>query len=94
MNLKNKKPKFNKILKKKRKKKKTYPEYEKYSTLFHSKAEVEGDFYKNTKSFLLEKNGLVFSQKIKKREKPVAFYKAAALASGKKKKEKKGKKGR
>ena len=75
--------KFNNDIKKaKRRIKKLTPEYEKYSTLFHSKAEVEG-LYQSLSQFAGE-NGLVIS-KIQK-GKPVAVSKAAALASGKKKK--------
>ena len=74
--------KFNNDIKKaKRKIKKLTPEYEKYSTLFHSKAEVEG-LYQSLSQFAGE-NGLVIS-KIQK-GKPDAVTKAAALASGKKK---------
>ena len=80
--------KFNNDIKKaKRKIKKLTPEYEKYSTLFHSKAEVEG-LYQSLSQFAGE-NGLVIS-KIQK-GKPVAVSKAAALASGKKKKKTKEK---
>ena len=80
--------KFNNDIKKaKRKIKKLTPEYEKYSTLFHSKAEVEG-LYQSLSQFAGE-NGLVIS-KIQK-GKPVAVSKAAALASGKKKKKAKEK---
>jgi len=80
--------KFNKDIKsKKRKIKKLTPEYEKYSTLFHSKAEVEG-LYQSLSQFAGE-NGLVIS-KIQK-GKPAAVSKAAALASGKKKKKSKEK---
>ena len=80
--------KFNKDIKsKKRKIKKLTPEYEKYSTLFHSKAEVEG-LYQSLSQFAGE-NGLVIS-KIQK-GKPDAVTKAAALASGKKKKKAKEK---
>ena len=80
--------KFNNDIKKaKRKIKKLTPEYEKYSTLFHSKAEVEG-LYQSLSQFAGE-NGLVIS-KIQK-GKPVAVSKAAALASGKKKKKSKEK---
>ena len=80
--------KFNKDIKsKKRKIKKLTPEYEKYSTLFHSKAEVEG-LYQSLSQFAGE-NGLVIS-KIQK-GKPAAVTKAAALASGKKKKKSKEK---
>ena len=80
--------KFNNDIKKaKRRIKKLTPEYEKYSTLFHSKAEVEG-LYQSLSQFAGE-NGLVIS-KIQK-GKPVAVSKAAALASGKKKKKSKEK---
>ena len=80
--------KFNNDIKKaKRKIKKLTPEYEKYSTLFHSKAEVEG-LYQSLSQFAGE-NGLVIS-KIQK-GKPAAVSKAAALASGKKKKKSKEK---
>ena len=80
--------KFNNDIKKaKRKIKKLTPEYEKYSTLFHSKAEVEG-LYQSLSQFAGE-NGLVIS-KIQK-GKPAAVTKAAALASGKKKKKAKEK---
>ena len=80
--------KFNNDIKKaKRRIKKLTPEYEKYSTLFHSKAEVEG-LYQSLSQFAGE-NGLVIS-KIQK-GKPVAVSKAAALASGKKKKKAKEK---
>ena len=81
--------KFNKDIKsKKRKIKKLTPEYEKYSTLFHSKAEVEG-LYQTLSEFAGE-NGLVIS-KIQK-GKPVSVTKDVALASGKKKKKKATKK--
>ena len=80
--------KFNNDIKKaKRRIKKLTPEYEKYSTLFHSKAEVEG-LYQSLSQFAGE-NGLVIS-KIQK-GKPDAVTKAAALASGKKKKKAKEK---
>ena len=72
----------------KKKIKKLTPEYEKYSTLFHSKAEVEG-LYQSLSQFAGE-NGLVIS-KIQK-GKPAAVSKAAALASGKKKAKAKKKK--
>ena len=77
--------KFNNDIKKaKRRIKKLTPEYEKYSTLFHSKAEVEG-LYQSLSQFAGE-NGLVIS-KIQK-GKPVSVTKDAALASGKSKKKK------
>ena len=80
---------FNKDIKsKKRKIKKLTPEYNKYSTLFHTKAEVEG-LYQTLSQFAGE-NGLVIS-KIQK-GKSVSVTKDAALDSldsGKKKKKKK-----
>ena len=77
--------KFNKDIKsKKRKIKKLTPEYEKYSTLFHTKAEVEG-LYQSLSQFAGE-NGLVIS-KIQKGN-PVSVTKDVALASGKSKKKK------
>ena len=55
--------KFNNDIKKaKRKIKKLTPEYEKYSTLFHSKAEVEG-LYQSLSQFAGE-NGLAWSQRL------------------------------
>ena len=70
--------------------KKLTPEYENYSTLFHSKAEVEGLY--QTLSVYAGQNNLVIS-KIKK-GKPTPITKAAVIAktSKKKKKKKKGKK--
>ena len=70
--------------------KKLTPEYEDYSTLFHSKAEVEGLY--QTLSVYAGQNNLVIS-KIKK-GKPTPITKAAVIAqtSKKKKKKKKGKK--
>ena len=74
--------------------KKLTPRYEQYSTLFHSKAEVEGLY--NTLSVFAGDNDLVISKIEKKEIKQVS--KAAALESvsksKKKKKKKKRKKGR
>ena len=67
--------------------KKLTPEYKQYSTLFHTKAEVEGLY--QTLSYYAGLNGLVISS-IKK-EVPTAVSKASAPAK-KKKKKKKGKK--
>ena len=67
--------------------KKLTPEYKQYSTLFHTKAEVEGLY--QTLSYYAGLNGLVISS-IKK-EVPAAVSKASAPAK-KKKKKKKGKK--
>jgi len=68
--------------------KKLTPEYESYSTLFHSKAEVEGLY--ETLSVYAGQNNLVISKIQKGKLKPVG--KAAAIASTKKKKKKKSKK--
>ena len=67
--------------------KKLTPEYEDYSTLFHSKAEVEGLY--QTLSVYAGQNNLVIS-KIKK-EKPIPITKAAVIAKTIKKKKKKKK---
>ena len=64
--------------------KKLTPEYENYSTLFHSKAEVEGLY--QTLSVYAGQNNLVIS-KIEKGT-PKAITKAAAIASTSKKKNK------
>ena len=80
--------KFNVEIKKNKSKiKKIRPEFESFSTLFHSKAEVEGLY--ETLSEYAGANGLVIS-KIKKGQ-PVPVLKSAV--SGKKKKKKKKKKG-
>ena len=80
--------KFNKYIKTIKKKiKKVKPEYENYSTLFHSKAEVEGLY--QTLSEYASLNGLIIS-KINK-GKPTAITKAS-LTDKKKKKNKKKKK--
>ena len=76
------------IKSKKSKLKKLTPEYEKYSTLFHTKAEVEGLY--ETLSYYAGLNNLVIS-KIEKQN-IVGVSKAAALAAASGKKEKKKKK--
>ena len=68
--------------------KKLSPKYENYSSLFHSKAEVEG-LYQSLSEYASQ-NGLVITRIEKKKIKEV--MKAEALASGKKKKKKKKKK--
>ena len=68
--------------------KKLTPEYEDYSTLFHSKAEVEGLY--QTLSVYAGQNNLVIS-KIKK-GKPTPITKAAVIAKTRKNKKKKEKK--
>ena len=67
--------------------KKTTPEFEKSSTLFHSKAEVEGLY--QTLSVFAGKNNLIISKIEKKDIKATSKAEAIAKASGKKK----GKKG-
>ena len=80
--------KFNKDIKSIKKKiKKVKPEYENYSTLFHSKAEVEGLY--QTLSEYASLNALIIS-KISK-GKPKAITKSS-LSKKKKKKKKKSKK--
>ena len=80
--------KFNKDIKSIKKKiKKVKPEYENYSTLFHSKAEVEGLY--QTLSEYASSNGLIIS-KISK-GKPKAITKSS-LSKKKKKKKKNSKK--
>ena len=80
--------KFNKdIQKTKRKIKKIKPKYENYSTLFHSRSEVEG-LYQNLSEFA-SVNGLVIS-KIEK-GKPIEVSKAEVLNKKKKKSKKKEK---
>ena len=75
----------NEIISIKKKIKKVKPEYENYSTLFHSKAEVEGLY--QTLSEYASLNGLVIS-KISK-GKPMAITKASLSKKKKKKKSKK-----
>ena len=80
--------KFNKDIKKTKSKiKKIKPEYENYSTLFHSRSEVEG-LYQNLSEFA-SVNGLVIS-KIEK-GKPIEVSKAEVLNKKKKKSKKKEK---
>ena len=76
------------IKSKKSKIKKLTPQYEKYSTLFHSQAEVEGLY--ETLSYYAGLNDLVISKIEKKDAKGVS--KADALASASKNKKKKKKK--
>ena len=80
---------FNKEIKSiKSKIKKIRPQYENYSTLFHSKAEVEGLY--QTLSEYASQNGLIIS-KISK-GKPAAITKSSLTSKNKKKKKKKKKK--
>ena len=67
--------------------KKIKPKFENYSTLFHSRAEVEG-LYQNLSEFALV-NGLVIS--VIEKGKPVVVSKAQALGKKTKKKKKKKK---
>ena len=77
------------IVKAKKKIKKIKPKYENYSTLFHSKAEVEG-LYQNLSEFA-SMNGLIIS--VIEKGQPVEVSKSKALnAKAKKKKKKKKKK--
>jgi len=78
----------NDIIAVKRKIKKIKPKYENYSTLFHSKAEVEG-LYQNLSEFATI-NGLVIS--VIEKGKPTEVSKSDILNKGKKKKKKKKKK--
>jgi Tfp pilus assembly protein PilO len=78
------------IKSKKRKIKKLTPQYEKYSTLFHSKAEVEGLY--QTLSEFADKNNLIITKIEKKEIKEVSKSDALAKVSKKKKKKKKKKK--
>ena len=80
---------FNKEIKANNKKiKKLRPQYEKYSTLFHTRSEVEGLY--QTLSHFAGANGLVIS-KIEKK-KPEEVSKSDALGKKKKKKKKATKK--
>ena len=74
----------------KNKLKKLKPEYEKYSTLFHTKAEVEGLY--ETLSYYAGLNDLVISKIEKKEGKGVSKEEALASLSKKKKKKNKTKK--
>tara|TARA_B100001057_G_scaffold186151_1_gene186931 strand:+ start:1224 stop:1904 length:681 start_codon:yes stop_codon:yes gene_type:complete len=75
----------NDIISVKRKIKKIKPKYANYSTLFHSKAEVEG-LYQNLSEFATI-NGLVIS--VIEKGKPIEVSKSEILSKGKKKKKKK-----
>ena len=94
-NMNKKKAETQKILQdikiKKKKIKKMKPEYDQYSTLFHSRAEVEGLY--QTLSEFAAMNNLVIAKIEKKEIKEVTKAAALAQATGKKqKKKKKGKK--
>ena len=78
------------IKSKQRKIKKLKPRYDQYSTLFHSKAEVEGLY--NTLSLFAGENDLVISKIEKKEIKQVTKSAALAKVSKCKKKKKKAKK--
>ena len=79
------------IKSKQKKIKKLKPRYDEYSTLFHSRAEVEGLY--NTLSVFAGENDLVISKIEKKEIKQVTKSDALAkVAKGKKKKKKKKKK--
>jgi len=77
----------NDIATKKAKIKKLTPRYEKYSTLFHTRAEVEGLY--ETLSYYAGVNGLVISKIEKMKIKEVSKAAALAKISGKKAKKKK-----
>ena len=93
-NMNKKKEETQKILQdikiKKKKIKKMKPEYESYSTLFHSRAEVEGLY--QTLSEYAAMNNLVISKIEKKEIKEVTQAAALAKATGKKERKKKKKK--
>jgi len=79
--------KFISEIKSKQKKiKKLTPQYEKYSTLFHSRAEVEGLY--QTLSEFADDNNLIISKIEKKEIKEVSKSDALAIANNKKKKKK------
>ena len=69
--------------------KKLTPEYENFSTLFHTRAETEGLY--QTLSVYAGENGLVISKIEKKQPKQVSKSEALAAADPKKKKKKKKK---
>tara|TARA_B100001250_G_scaffold289360_1_gene251103 strand:- start:278 stop:955 length:678 start_codon:yes stop_codon:yes gene_type:complete len=75
---------------KKQKIKKLTPQYEKYSTLFHTRAEVEGLY--QTLSEFADDNNLIISKIEKKEIKEVSKSEALAKVDKKKKKKKKSKK--
>jgi len=93
-NMNKKKEETQKILQdikiKKKKIKKMKPEYEAYSTLFHSRAEVEGLY--QTLSEYAALNNLVIAKIEKKEIKEVTQAAALAKATGKKERKKKKKK--
>ena len=93
-NMNKKKAETQKILQdikiKKKKIKKMKPEYDQYSTLFHSRAEVEGLY--QTLSEYAAMNNLVIAKIEKKETKEVTKAAALAQATGKKQKKKKKKK--
>jgi len=93
-NMNKKKEETQKILQdikiKKKKIKKMKPEYDQYSTLFHSRAEVEGLY--QTLSEYAAMNNLVIAKIEKKEIKEVTKAAALAQATGKKQKKKKKKK--
>ena len=93
-NMNKKKEETQKILQdikiKKKKIKKMKPEYEAYSTLFHTRAEVEGLY--QTLSEYATMNNLVISKIEKKEIKEVTQAAALAKATGKKERKKKRKK--
>ena len=74
----------------KKKIKKLTPEYENFSTLFHTRAETEGLY--QTLSVYAGENGLVISKIEKKKPKQVSKSEALEAADPKKKKKKKKKK--
>ena len=78
------------IKKKKKQIKKMRPQYEQYSTLFHSRAEVEGLY--QTLSEFAAMNNLVISKIEKQKIKEISKSEALEKAGGKKKKKKKKKK--
>ena len=93
-NMNKKKAETQKILQdikiKKKKIKKMKPEYDQYSTLFHSRAEVEGLY--QTLSEYAAMNNLVIAKIEKKEIKEVTKAAALAQATGKKQKKKKKRK--
>ena len=78
------------IKKKKKQIKKMRPQYEQYSTLFHTRAEVEGLY--QTLSEFAAMNNLVISKIEKQKIKEISKSDALEKAGGKKKKKKKKKK--
>ena len=82
----------NKIIISKKKIKKIKPKYEQYSTLFHTRAEVEGLY--QTLSEFAGNNNLIISKIEKKKIKEVTKAEAISKATGKKAKGGKAKKGK